>query len=50
MSGISELVVVYPMLTPYSRVLPKKLTGTQLVKKLLASYGTLRIITMFTRT
>ena len=36
-------------LTPYSRVLPDKLTVPHLVKKLSAFYGTRRFITAFTR-
>jgi len=36
-------------LTPWSRVLPEKLTVTQLVKKFLVFYGTRRFITVFTR-
>ena len=36
------------LLTPWSRVLPEKLTGTQLVKKLPASHGTRRFITTVT--
>jgi hypothetical protein len=34
--------------TPWSRVLPQKLTGYQLVKKFPAFYGTRRLITAFT--
>jgi hypothetical protein len=34
--------------TPWSRVLPEKLTGLQLVKKFPAFYGTRRFITAFT--
>ena len=36
------------LLTPWSRVLLEKLTGTQLVKKFPAFYGTRRFITTFT--
>ena len=36
------------LLTPWSRVLLEKLTGSQLVKKLPAMYGTRRFITAFT--
>ena len=36
------------LLTPFSRVLLEKLTGSQLVKKLSAFYGTRRSITAFT--
>jgi len=35
-----KLVTTYVQLAPYSRVLPKKLTGHQLVKKFPAFYGT----------
>ena len=35
-------------LNPYTRVLLEKLTGSQLVKKFLAFYGTRRFITAFT--
>ena len=37
-------------LTPWSRVLPEKLTDPQRLKKFPAFYGTLRFITIFTRT
>ena len=36
------------LLTPYSTVLLQKLTGSQLVKKFPAFYGTQRFITAFT--
>ena len=36
------------LLTPWSRVLPEKLNGFQLVKKFPAFYGTRRFITVFT--
>jgi hypothetical protein len=36
------------LLTPWSRVLLEKLTGSQLVKKFLTFYGTRRFITAFT--
>jgi hypothetical protein len=36
------------LLTPWSRILPEKLTGSQLVKKFPASHGTWRFITAFT--
>jgi hypothetical protein len=39
----------YYFLTPRSRVLLEKLTGSQLVKKFPALYGTRRVITAFTR-
>ena len=37
------------LLTPWSRVLPEKLTGSQLLKKFPAFYGTRRFITAFTK-
>jgi hypothetical protein len=37
------------LLTPWSRDLPEKLTGPQLLRKFLAFYGTRRFITAFTR-
>jgi len=40
-------VLIY-LLTPWSRVLLQKLTGSQLVKKLPAFYGTRRFITVLT--
>ena len=36
-------------LTPRNKVLPEKLTGSQLVKKFPAFYGTRKFITEFTR-
>ena len=36
------------LLTPWSRVLLEKLTGSQVVKKFPAFYGTRRFITTFT--
>jgi hypothetical protein len=36
------------LLTPWSRVLLEKLTGSQIVKKFPAFYGTRRFITAFT--
>jgi hypothetical protein len=36
------------LLTPWSRILLEKLTGSQLVKKCPTFYGTRRIITAFT--
>ena len=47
----SSLIPTYLLtylLTTWSRVLPEKLTGFQLVKKFPAFYGTLRFITAFT--
>jgi hypothetical protein len=37
----------YLLVTPLSRVLPEKLTGSQLVKKFSEIYGTRRFITAF---
>jgi len=37
------------LLIPFSRVLLEKVTGSQLVKKFSAFYGTLKFITAFTR-
>jgi len=37
------------LLTPWSRVLLEKLTGSQLVVKFLTFYETLRFVTTFTR-
>ena len=37
------------LLTPWSRVLPEKLSSSQLVKKFPAFYGTRKFITAFTR-
>jgi len=37
------------LLTPWSRALLEKLTGTQLVKKFPAFYGNQRLINTFTR-
>jgi hypothetical protein len=37
------------LLTPWSRVLPEKLKGPELLKKFPAFYGTRRFITAFTR-
>jgi hypothetical protein len=37
------------MLTPWGRVLPEKLTVSQLVRKFPAFYGTGRFITAFTK-
>ena len=44
---LSYLLLTY-LLTPYSTVLLEKLTGSQLVKKYLAFYGTPTFITAFT--
>jgi hypothetical protein len=41
--------IITNLLTPWSRVLREKLTGSQLVKKFLKIYGTRRFITAFTR-
>ena len=44
---LTHVVVTY-LLTPWSRVLLEKLTGSQLIKKFPAFYGTRRFITSFT--
>ena len=43
-----SFVPLFPLLTPWRRVLFEKLTGLQLVKKFYAFYGTRRFITAFT--
>jgi hypothetical protein len=43
-----KYLLSYLLLSPWSRVLPEKLIGLQLVKKFPAFYGTLRFITTFT--
>jgi hypothetical protein len=52
-NNISIFNVIFHILqnqvTPWSRVLPKKLTGLQLVKKFPTFYRTQRFITAFTR-
>ena len=40
--------IIHTYLIPWSKVLLEKLTGSQLVKKLPAFYGTQRFITAFT--
>jgi hypothetical protein len=45
-----ELVKMKYLLTPWSRVLPEKLTGLQLVKKFPTFYGTRKFITVLTST
>jgi hypothetical protein len=42
------LLLIIIILTPWSKVLLEKLTGSQLVKKFPALYGTWRFITAFT--
>jgi len=44
----AKTVMNLPQLTLLSRVIPKKLSDLQLVKKLLAFYGARRFITAFT--
>jgi len=44
----TSLVLLVHLLTPWSRVLPEKLTGSQLVKKFSALFGTRRFISAFT--
>ena len=43
----TKVILTYS-LTPWSRVLPEKLTGSHLVKKFPALYGTRRLTTTFT--
>jgi hypothetical protein len=45
---LSKIVPYITGLTPMSRVLLENLTGSQLVKKFLAFYGTQKFITAFT--
>ena len=47
-SWASILIILIYLLTPWSRVLLEKLTGSQLVKKFLTFEGTWRFITAFT--
>ena len=47
-SPVKDTYLPTYLLTPWSRVLPEKLTGSQLVKKFPAFYGTRRFITAFT--
>jgi hypothetical protein len=47
LKNVTCYLVTY-LLTPWSRVLPEKLTGPQLVKKFSALFGTRRFITAFT--
>jgi hypothetical protein len=42
-------LLLFYLLTPWSRVLLEKLTGSQLVKKFYVFYGTRKFITAFTR-
>jgi hypothetical protein len=50
MEGNNHTYLIAYLLTPWSRVLLEKLTGSQLVKKFPAFYGTRRFITAFTTT
>jgi hypothetical protein len=43
------MIIIIIIITPYSTVLLEKLTGSQLVKKFPAFYGTRRFITAFAR-
>jgi len=45
---VTDFVYLTYFLTPWSRVLLEKLTGSQLVKKFPTFYGTRRFITAFT--
>jgi hypothetical protein len=47
-SEILLLLILTYLLTPWSRVLLEKLTGSLLVKKFPAFYGTQKFITAFT--
>ena len=47
-AAFTGLAVVNYLLTPHSTVLLEKLTGSQLIKKFPAFYGTRRFITTFT--
>ena len=47
-NDLGQLLTLLYLLTPSSRVLLEKLTGSQLVKKFPALYGTPRFITTFT--
>ena len=42
------MMIIIIILTPWSGVLLEKLTGSQIVKKIPAFYGTRRLITAFT--
>ena len=42
------MIIIIIIITPWSKVLLKKLTGSQLVKKFPAFYGTRMFITAFT--
>jgi hypothetical protein len=49
---LTAVVLKIPLsneITPWTRVLPEKLTGAQLVKKFPAFYGTRSFFTAFTR-
>ena len=46
--GVTVTYLLTYLLTPWCRVLPKKLTGLQLVKKFPAFHGTRRFITAIT--
>jgi hypothetical protein len=43
-----KIVIITDLLNPWGKVLPGKLTGSQLVKKFPAFHGTRRFITTFT--
>jgi hypothetical protein len=47
-NAVNFLLVRIYILTPHSRVVLEKLTGSQLVKKFLTFYGNQRFITAFT--
>ena len=46
---MAALLFTYLLLTPWNRILLEKLTGSKLIKKFPAFYGTWRFIIMFTR-
>ena len=49
-SVVIVIIILTYLLTPWSRVLPENLTGSQLVKKFPAFYGNRSFITEFTST
>jgi len=48
-SSLGPSVILLYLLAPWCRILFEKLFVTQLVKKILLSYGTRRFITIFTQ-
>jgi len=47
-AAMMMMMIIIIILTPWSGVLLEKLTGSQIVKKIPAFYGTRRLITAFT--